>query len=75
MNPNIIKKPKEETPIIKTNELHKGYNERNPSQTQGAFTPDAADQKATEVIDNKAYKTEMEANKKPNDDKVKKANK
>lgn len=28
-------KPKED------NQLHKGYNEKNPAQPQGAFTPDS----------------------------------
>lgn len=75
MNPSIIKKPKKETLILKRKELHRGYNEKNPLETQGAFAPDAASQKAPAVIDNKAYKTEGEANKKPNDGKVIRANK
>ncbi len=75
MNPAIIKKPKEETPIYNVTELHKGYNEKNPTQQQGAFVPDAANQKAPKVIDNKAYKTSAEAKKKPNDSKVVKVKK
>ena len=46
-------KKEQKTEIVKTtdqkkdmkptenNEMHKGYNEKNPGQPQGAFTPDS----------------------------------
>ena len=74
MNPTIIKKQKTETPAVIKKELHSGYNEKNITQPQGAFVPDAATQKASKIIDNKAYKTEKEASKKPKDDSVIAAN-
>ena len=60
MNPDIIKKVKKPTPIAEKKELHKGYNEKNPTETQGAFLPDNISEKPKK-IDNKAYKTDAEA--------------
>lgn len=60
MNPDIRKKEKKPTPIPKKKEVHKGYNEKNLTQPQGAFLPDNIDEKLT-GIDNKAYKTDAEA--------------
>jgi hypothetical protein len=41
---------KKETTAVKTGapekeDLHKGYNEKNPAQPQGAFTPDSKKRK------------------------------
>ena len=62
MNQDIRKKEKKTTPVPRKKEVHKGYNEKNPTQPQGAFLPDNVDEKSTS-IDNKAYKTDAEAKK------------
>ena len=39
-----IEKPKKEPDLLKPkekDEVHKGYNEKNPAQPQGSFTPDS----------------------------------
>ncbi len=63
MNPSIRKKAVKDTTHNGKKELQKGYNEKNTSEPQGAFSPDSLKNK-TDVkgIDNKAYKTDKEAN-------------
>ena len=70
MNPNIRKNAKKKSPILKDTAVHKGYNEHNPTQTQGAFKPDTAEQAPKKDIDNKDYKTDAEVQKKEPDSEV-----
>lgn len=39
-----MKKAIKETENLKDNTLHKGYNEKNPGQPQGAFVADSLEQ-------------------------------
>ena len=70
MNPAIRKNAKKKSLITKDTTVHSGYNEKNPTQTQGAFKPDTAEQAPKKDIDNKDYKTDAEVQKKEPDSEV-----
>ncbi|MBC7650880.1 MAG: hypothetical protein H7101_03940 [Deinococcales bacterium] len=70
MNPAIRKNAKKKSPIVKDTTVHSGYNEKNPTQPQGAFKPDTAEHAPKKDIINKAYKTEAEVQEKEADSKV-----
>ncbi len=70
MNPTIRKNAKKKSRIVKGISVHSGYNESNPTQTQGAFKPDTAEQAPKKDITKKDYKTDAEVQKKEPDSKV-----
>ena len=70
MNPTIRKNAKKKSRIVKNTTVHKGYNENNPTQTQGAFKPDTAEQTPKNDITKKDYKTDAEVQKKEPDSEV-----
>lgn len=74
MKPSIRKNAKNKNIVVKDTTVHNGYNEKNPTQTQGAFKPDTAEQPLKKDINNKAYKTKAEVQQKADDGNVIKSN-